>query len=134
MFPKIIHPVKILLFRRLETRQDDVLGVTGKIEWSEPVELLGQVAYNDFERLTAVPDGNDPVNDEHIVFSSNSWNKSGGVVADELQLEDSSRLIITEIKPQRIIAEFFGMFMFISRGGVRDERAGWRLGQNWQHS
>ena len=43
MKPKIIHPVKVILHRRKETGVDPEFGVTGKIEWDEPLELYGQV-------------------------------------------------------------------------------------------
>lgn len=120
MFPKIIHPVKILLYHRLETVQDDVLGVTGEIEWAEPVELLGQVKYDRFEKLTPVFAGNDPMNDGHIVFSAKSWNKSGGIVADELELEDSARLIITEIRPAaHYQGKFWHLHVYFTRKRTR---------------
>lgn len=116
MFPKIIHPVKILLHRRLETEQDDVLGVTGNIEWAEPVELLGQVKFDRFESLTPVFVGNDPMNNGHIVFSATSWLRAGGNVADELELEDSSRLIITEIRPAaHYRGKFWHVHVFFTR-------------------
>ncbi len=40
--------------------------------------------------------GNDPINDGHIVFYSEDWQ---GIVGDELELEDSSRLIVIEVRP-----------------------------------
>ncbi len=110
MFPKVIHPVKVILHHRLETEQDEFLGPTGKIEWSEPIILKGQVKYDTFKKLIAVPDGNDPANDGHIVFYAKDWDLSGGTVADELELEDSSRLIITEIRPA---AHYYGRFWHV---------------------
>ena len=99
MRPKIIHPVKVILHRRKETETDPEFGVTGKIEWLDPVELCGQVKYEKFESLTPVGDGNDPMNDGHIVFYAEDWQNSGGAVGDEVELEDSSRLIVIEVRP-----------------------------------
>ena len=99
MRPKIIHPVKVILYRRKETETDPEFGPTGKIDWAEPVMLRGQVRYEKFEQLTPVTDGNDPVNDGHIVFYSDEWQEAGGAVGDELELEDSSRLVIIEVRP-----------------------------------
>lgn len=99
MRPRIIHPVKVILHRRKETESDPDFGFSGKIEWYDPLELYGQVKYAKFEQLMPVADGNDPLNDGHVVFYSDEWQKSGGAVGDELELEDSSRLIITEIRP-----------------------------------
>lgn len=98
MKPKIIHPVKVFLYHRIETFVD-VLGVTGKISFSEPIELRGQVKYDKFEKLIPVASGNDPVSDGHIVFYFNEWKNSAGTVGDEIELEDSSRLIVTEVRP-----------------------------------
>lgn len=97
--PKVIHPVKVILHSRKEIEIDSEFGPTGKIVWSDPVELYGQVRYEKYEQLIPVGDGNDPVNDGHIVFYSDDWQKSGGVVGDELELEDSSRLIVIEVRP-----------------------------------
>lgn len=99
MRPKIIHPVSVILHRRKETVIDHEFGVTGKIEWLDPIELRGQVRYARFEQLTPSGYGNDPVNDGHIVFYAYEWKLSGGAVGDELELEDSSRLIINEVRP-----------------------------------
>ena len=99
ILPKIIHPVRVLLHKRLDTRIDDELGPTGLIEWSEPYELYGQVKWDKYEGLVPVPEGSDPVNGGHVVFYAEHWDKSGGSVADELELEDSSWLIITEVRP-----------------------------------
>lgn len=97
--PKIIHPVRVLLYRRLDTCTDDELGPTGLIEWSEPYEIFGQVKWDKFEGLAPVQEGSDPVNNGHVVFYFEDWQIGGGSVADELELEDSSRLIITEVRP-----------------------------------
>ena len=99
MRPKVIHPVKVILHRRKETDTDSEFGITGKIEWLEPVELYGQVRYEKYEQLIPVGDGNDPLNDGHIVFYSDDWEKSGGTIGDELELENSSRLIVIEVRP-----------------------------------
>ena len=99
MRPKVIHPVKVFLYRRSITGIDPECGTSGKIEWLEPVELYGQVRYEKFEQLMPVGDGSDPVNDEHLVFYADEWQKSGGSVGDELELEDSSRLIVIEVRP-----------------------------------
>lgn len=99
MRPKIIHPVKVILHRRQATEIDPEFGVSGKIEWAEPAELYGQVKYEKFEQLMPVSDGNDPMNDGHIVFYHDDWQKFGGTVGDELELEDSSRLIVIEVRP-----------------------------------
>ena len=99
MRPKIIHPVKVILHKRKETETDPDFGVTGKIEWFDPVELRGQVKYEKFETLTPTGYGNDPMNVGHVVFYADEWQKYGGVVGDELELEDSSRLIIIEVRP-----------------------------------
>ena len=99
MKPKVIHPVKVTLHKRKEIELDPEFGVTGKIEWCDSINLLGQVKYERFERLTPVDDGNDPVNDGHIVFYADEWQVSGGTIGDEIELEDSSRLIIIEVRP-----------------------------------
>ena len=99
MRPRVIHPVKVILHRRKETEIDPQFGVTWKIEWYDPVELWGQVKYEKFESLVPVGDGNDPTNDGHIVFYADEWQSSGGAVGDEIELEDSSRLIIIEVRP-----------------------------------
>ena len=99
MKPKIIHPVKVILHHREETETVPEFGVTGRITWAVPVELYGQVRYEKFEQLMPVGDGNDPVNDGHAVFYYEDWQESGGTVGDELELEDSSRLIVIEIRP-----------------------------------
>ena len=118
MRPKVIHPVKIILHHREETVSDPEFGVTGEIIWAEPVELRGQVKYEKFENLVPVPDGNDPVNDGHIVFYSDEWNV--GVVGDELELEDSSRLIITEIRPAaHYHGKFYHVHVYFSRKRTR---------------
>ena len=99
MRPKVIHPVKVILHRRKGTDVDPEFGATGVIEWLYPVEIYGQVRYEKFEQLVSVGDGNDPVNDGHIVFYAEDWQKSGGTVSDELELEDSSRLTVIEVRP-----------------------------------
>ena len=119
MKPKVIHPVKVFLHHRLETLSDD-FGVTGEILWAEPIELRGQVKYDSFEKLVPVFDGNDPVNDGHIVFYSDEWDKNGGVVGDELELEDSSRLIITEIRPTaHYHGKYYHVHVYFSRKRTR---------------
>ena len=116
MKPKIIHPVKILLHRRKDTEIDNRFGTPCKIEWLDPLELYGQVKYVNFERLTPVPEGNDPVNDGHIVFYADDWKKSCGKVGDELELEDSSRLIVIEIRPAAHYHEkYFHVHVYFSR-------------------
>jgi len=101
--PKVIHPREILLYKRLETDVDPEFGPTGKIEWSEPIILKGQVHYTDYEKLQAVPDGNDPVCDGRIVFYNTDWVASGGQIGDELEIVEDfiqpSRLIIIEMRP-----------------------------------
>ena len=99
MRPKVIHPVKVILHRRKTTHTDPEFGVSGKIEWFDPIELSGQVKYEKFERLMPVGDGNDPLNDGHVVFYADEWQKAGGTAGDELELEDSSRLIVIEVRP-----------------------------------
>ncbi len=86
---------KVILHRRSITDVDPEFGATGVIEWLDPVELYGQVRYERYEQLVPVNDGNDPVNDGHIVFYAEDWQNSGGTVGDELELEDSSR----QVKP-----------------------------------
>ena len=118
--PKIIHPVKVLLYRRLNTEIDDELGPSGVIEFDEPIEIYGQVKYNQFESLVPVGEGNDPVNNGHIVFYSEVWEKFGGTVGDELELEDSSRLIITEIRPAaHYHGKFYHSHVFFTRKRTR---------------
>ena len=39
------------------------------------------------------------MNDGHIVFYAEDWQNSGGAVGDEIELEDSSRLIVIEVRP-----------------------------------
>lgn len=117
MKPKIIHPVKILLYRRLNTEIDDELGPSGVIEFDEPIEIYGQVKYDKFESLTPVGEGNDPVNNGHIVFYPEDFN---GAVGDELELEDSSRLIITEIRPAaHYNGKFYHLHIFFTRKRTR---------------
>ena len=99
MRPKVIHPVKVILHRRKDTELNSEFGLSGKVEWLEPIELYGQVKYEKFEQLMPVGDGNDPLNDGHVVFYHDEWQKSGGTIGDELELEDSSRLIIIEVRP-----------------------------------
>ena len=120
MKPKVIHSVKVILYHREETVTDPEFGVTGEITWSEPIELKGQVKYEKFENLTTVIDGNDPVNDGHIVFYSDEWQEGGGLVGDELELEDSSRLIITEIRPAaHYHGKFYHVHVYFSRKRTR---------------
>ena len=101
--PKLIHPRKVLLFRRSETDVDPEFGPTGKITWQEPIELRGQVAYSHFQALNPTGSGNNPVSDGHIVFYNEDWVAAGGQVNDELEIEEDftfkSRLKITEIRP-----------------------------------
>ena len=101
--PNIIHLREILLYKRLETEIDPEFGPTGKIQWSEPVVLKGQVKYVDYEKLKAVSDENDPLSDGHVVFYNSDWVASGGKIGDELEvIEDfiePSRLIIVEMRP-----------------------------------
>ena len=40
--PKVIHPRKVLLYKRDETEIDPEFGVTGNVTWQEPIELYGQ--------------------------------------------------------------------------------------------
>ena len=101
--PKLIHPREILLYKRIQTDVDPEFGPTGKIEWSEPIALRGQVKYVDYEKLSAMPDKDDPLSDGHIVFQNKDWVAAGGQIGDELEIvEDfieTSRLIIVEIRP-----------------------------------
>ena len=101
--PNIIHLREILLYKRIETEIDPEFGPTGKIQWSEPVVLKGQVKYVDYEKLKAVSDENDPLSDGHVVFYNSDWVASGGKIGDELEvIEDfiePSRLIIVEMRP-----------------------------------
>ena len=114
--PKIIHPVKVLLYKRIDTGIDDELGPTGLIEWSEPYAIYGQVKWDKFESLAPVPEGSDPVNNGHIVFYLTDWQRAGGSVADELELEDSSRLIVTEVRPMaHYQGKSFHVHVFFSR-------------------
>lgn len=103
MKPKVIHPRRVLLYRREETKIDPEFGPTGEIIWSEPITLYGQVKYNKFQELTPIGSGNDPVSDGHIVFYDDDWVKSGGQVNDELELEEdytfTSRLKVIETRP-----------------------------------
>lgn len=107
--PKVIHPRDIFLYKRLETEVDPEFGPTGKIGWSEPVLLKGQVKYVDYEKLQAVPDGNDPLSDGHIVFYDEEWVAAGGKIGDELEIVEDfispSRLIIVEMRPA---AHYYG--------------------------
>lgn len=107
MRPKVIHPVKVILHRRSATEIDPEFGPSGQITWLDPVELHGQVRWEKFEQLVPINSGNDPVNDGHIVFYADEWQSSGGSVGDELELEDSSRLIVIEIRP---MAHYHGKF------------------------
>ena len=120
MKPKVIHPVKVILHHREENVTDPEFGVTGEIIWSDPVELQGQVKYEKFENLVPVPDGNDPVNDGHIVFYSDDWSRSGGIVGDEIELEDSSRLIVIEVRPAaHYHGKFYHVHVYFSRKRTR---------------
>ena len=112
--------MKILLHHREETVTDPEFGVTGEIIWAEPIELRGQVKYEKFERFEPVFQGNDPVNDGHIVFYADEWQDNGGVIGDELELEDSSRLIITEVRPgAHYHGKFYHVHVYFSRKRTR---------------
>lgn len=118
--PKVIHPTKVILHRRGAVEIDSEFGPTGRIEWSEPIELYGQVKYEKFEQLMPVGDGNDPVNDGHIVFYADEWHKSGGSVGDELELEDSSRLIVIEVRPAaHYRRKYYHVHVYFSRKRTR---------------
>ena len=120
MRPKVIHPVKVILHRRGETEIDPEFGPTGKIEWLDPIELYGQVKYEKFESLFPVADGSDPLNDGHIVFYADDWQQSGGKIGDEFELEDSSRLIITEIRPMaHYLGKYHHVHVYFSRRRTR---------------
>ena len=71
--PKVIHPRKVLLYKRDETEIDSEFGVTGKITWQEPIELYGQVKYDKFQALNPINSGNNPVSAGHIVFYDKDW-------------------------------------------------------------
>ena len=117
MRPKIIHPVRIFLYKRLKTEFDDELGPSGIIEFDEPIELYGQVKYSKFESLVPVGEGNDPLNSGHIVFYAENFS---GAVGDEMELEDSSRLIITEIRPAaHYHKKFYHLHVFFTRKRTR---------------
>ena len=101
--PKVIHPRKVLLYKRDETEIDPEFGVTGKITWQEPIELYGQVKYDSFQSLNPTGGGNNPISAGHIVFYDKDWAAAGGQVNDELELEEdytfTSRLKIIEVRP-----------------------------------
>ena len=103
MRPTVIHPRKVLLYRRSETKADPEFGSLGEVTWLEPIELYGQVKYDKFQTVTPVNSGNDPVSDGHIVFYNDDWVAAGGQVNDELELEEdytfTSRLKIIEVRP-----------------------------------
>lgn len=109
MRPKVIHPRPVLLYKRVETGIDPDFGPTGEVEWSEPIELQGQVQWDKFQQLEPVSNGNDPISSGHIVFYDDEWVKAGGSVNDEMELVEDftepSRLIITEIRP---VAHYHG--------------------------
>ena len=120
MRPKVIHPVKVILHRRKETEIDAEFGPLGKIEWLDPIELYGQVKYEKFEQLMPVGDGNDPLNDGHIVFYYKDWEASGGTVGDELELEDSSRIIVIEVRPAaHYRRRYYHVHVYFSRKRTR---------------
>ena len=120
MRPKVIHPVKVVLRRRKETEIDPEFGASRKIEWLDPIELYGQVKYEKFEQLIPVGDGNDPLNDGHIVFYSKDWQESSGTVGDELELEDSSRLIVIEVRPAaHYHKRYYHVHVYFSRKRTR---------------
>ena len=120
MKPKVIHSVKIILHRRKQSDIPLEFGLPKKVEWLEPVELYGQVKYEKFEQLMPVADGNDPLNDGHIVFYSDDWQKSGGTVGDELELEDSSRLIVIEVRPAaHYHRKYYHVHVYFSRKRTR---------------
>ena len=120
MRPKVIHPTKVILHRRDVTNIDPEFGALGKIDWREPVELYGQVRYEKFEQLMPVGDGSDPVNDGHVVFYTEEWQKSGGTVGDELELEDSSRLIVIEVRPAaHYHRKYYHVHVYFSRKRTR---------------
>lgn len=120
MRPKVIHPTKVILHHRNVTNIDPEFGALGKIEWLEPVELFGQVRYERFEQLMPVGDGSDPVNDGHVVFYRDDWQKSGGVIGDELELEDSSRLIVIEVRPAaHYHRKYYHVHVYFSRKRTR---------------
>lgn len=108
MRPRLIHPRRVLLYRRLDTETDAELGPTGNVEFAPPVTLFGQVKYTRFESLTPTGAGDDPASDGHIVFRAADWQEGGGRTGDEMELagvpigtpyEADSRLIVTEVRP-----------------------------------
>ena len=120
MRPKIIHPVKVILHRRDVTEVDPDFGPLGKIEWLDPMQLYGQVRYEKFEQLVPVWNGNDPLNDGHVVFYSEDWQEAGGNVGDELELEDSSRLVIIEVRPAaHYHGKYYHVHVYFSRKRTR---------------
>ena len=130
--PKVIHPREILLYKRVETETDPEFGPTGKISWSEPVLLQGQVKYVNYEKLHAVGDGSDPACDGHIVFYDKDWVEAGGQIGDELEIAEDfispSRLIVVEMRPA---AHYKGrnwhIHVYFSRKRTHHERTYRRL-------
>jgi len=103
MRPRLIHPRRVLLYRRRATEIDPEFGPTGEIEWEDPIALQGQVKYNRYQQVVPVGSGNDPASDGHVVFHSEDWVSSGGKVGDEMELVvdfvGPSRLVVIEVRP-----------------------------------
>lgn len=99
MKPRLIHPVDVKIFRRGETERDPDLGVTA-VGFREPVTLKGQVAWTKYEALTPAGAGDRPQTDGHIVFYAGEWEKTGAGKGDEMEIENSGRLVIVEVTPR----------------------------------
>lgn len=108
MWPRIIHPRRVLLYRRIDTEADPELGPTGNVEFAPPITLYGQVSYKRFEALTPTGAGDNPATDGHIVFRAADWQEGGGRTGDEMELaglptgtphDEDSRLVVTEACP-----------------------------------
>ena len=98
MKPRLIHPVRLLLYKRVDSPKDPEFGRVAPREWSEPVEIEGQVRFGKYNLMNPTGVGNDPLSDGHVVFEASTWVSSCGRVGDELSLS-GDRLIVTEVKP-----------------------------------
>ena len=126
MRPRLIHPRKVLVYKRKATDVDPDFGPVGEITWDEPVALQGQVKYDKFQQLEPTGFGNDPVSSGHVVLYDTDWVASGGKVGDEMELVEDyvspSRLVVTEIRPA---AHYHGknwhVHVFFQRKQVRSK-------------
>lgn len=99
MKPRLIHPVDVKIFRRGETGEDPDFGVIAA-KFQEPVTLKGQVSWTRYEALVPTGAGDRPTCDGHVVFYADEWEETGARKGDEMEIEDSGRLVVVEVRPR----------------------------------